>query len=287
MNYFKLKQDFIAELFQNYEAREAEQIFFLVLEDVFSISRIDYALKKQEVVSDEIIQVVKNILHELKTNKPIQHILGYGYCYERRFKVTKNVLVPRQETEELINLILQNHRNEDLTVLDIGTGTGCIPISLKLENPSFKMLALDISEHALTVAKENAETLGVDICFLQIDILKEKNWNGYQDLSLDIIVSNPPYVRYSEKAQMHKNVLGYDPELALFVDDTDPLVYYRVIILFASEKLKYGGVLYFEINEAFGEEVVLLLSDNNFSNISVVKDLQGKDRIVYAKKKPK
>ncbi len=286
MNYFKLKQYFISELSSIYEERELEQVFFLILEDLFRFSKMDYSLGKHRNVEQERIDKINTILKALKTNKPIQHILGFGYCLERKFKVSKDVLIPRQETEELIDLILKNHSNAKARVLDIGTGTACIPINLKLENPLFEVSALDVSQDVLNIARQNAEKYLVDIDFIHQDILDKVNWIGFEDDSFDIIVSNPPYVRESEKKQMDKNVLNFDPSLALFVDDENPLIFYIAITKFAAQKLKNGGILYFEINEYFGQDIVDLVKNNCFEKVELIKDLQGKNRIVYAKKNP-
>ncbi len=287
MIFFELKQHFTKQLSLIYSLQECEQIFFLLLEDMFSISRIDYSLEKQSLVEEGQEQKIKLVLQELKTNKPIQHILGYGYFFERRFKVSKDVLIPRQETEELVDLMLKSHQNKSLQVLDIGTGTGCIPISLKLENLLLNISSIDVSAEALSIAKKNAKDLNADVNFSQLDILNAKEWDLFKDNSLDVIVSNPPYVRYQEKLEMHKNVVNFDPELALYVDDKKPLIFYEKITRFASVKLKKRGVLYFEINEVFGKEVQEVLKKHRFILIKIIKDMQGKDRFVKGVKSEK
>ena len=281
MTFFELKKYFVKQLSANYSPQECEQIFFMILEDVFLFSRINYSLEKQNLVEGAREKKIKFILQELITNKPIQHILGYGYFFERRFKVSKDVLIPRQETEELVDLILKNHKNQKFKVLDIGTGTGCIPITLKLENLLLNISSLDVSLDALSVAKQNAEDLGANVNFHQLDILDSEQWNVFKDNSLDIIVSNPPYVRYIERTKMHKNVVDFDPELALYVDDENPLVFYEKIAEFASVKLRQGGSLYFEINEDFGNEVMNIMKKRNFSMLTLVQDMQEKPRFVY------
>ncbi len=286
MNYFELKQFFLDDLSGIYQTREAEQIFFMILEELFQFSKMDYSLDKLKTVEQDKTDQIISLLKDLKTNKPIQHILGYGYCFERKFIVSPDVLIPRQETEELIDLILKNHNKEKARVLDIGTGTACIPINLKIENTLFEVSSLDVSKDALKIAKLNAKKFSVDINFIHQDILDEKAWSIFNDEYFDIIVSNPPYIRESEKIQMHNNVLDFDPALALFVDDNNPLIFYDKIALFASRKLQIGGVLYFEINEAFGNEVVTLIKKYDFEEIELINDLQDKNRIVKAKKVP-
>jgi len=287
MNYFKLKQYFVESLSSIYEEPELESIFFLLLDELYSISRIDYSLNKQKEVDFEIENKLKQNIIELKQNKPVQHILGYGYCLGRKFKVSKDVLIPRRETEELIDLILKNHKNQEQRIIDIGTGTACISINLKLESPQFEVLALDVSENVLAIAQENARHFKSLIHFQQMNILESKEWNVFENNTFDIIVSNPPYVRNKEKGEMHKNVLDYDPELALFVDDNNPLVFYTRILQFAGKKLRKGGFLYFEINEAFANEIVDLMKSFLFVDIQIVNDLYGKQRFVYGKKSKK
>jgi len=279
-NWLELKQEFIEGLKGIYELGEAEQIFHLFIEDLFELSRINYSFEKNNVPENKIITKINSILIDLKTNKPIQHILGYAYFFERRFKVSKDVLIPRQETEELVDYILKKHSEKNLEVLDIGTGTGSIPISLKLECPGFNVMSVDVSKKALSIARENAKTLKAEVDLEQVDILDEQAWMFVDEHSLDIVVSNPPYVRELEKKLMHKNVVDFDPELALYVSDKDPLVFYEKISKFATKKLRKGGLLYFEINEAYGEEVKALMQKRSFSNVNIIKDLQEKDRFV-------
>jgi release factor glutamine methyltransferase len=215
---------------------------------------------------------------QLLEKKPIQYILGEAPFYGREFKVNASVLIPRNETEELVHLIIKENKKLNLRILDIGTGSGCIPISLALEIPSSKTFALDISKEALEVAKDNAKKHEESIIFFQVDILNE----DIPVKDLDIIVSNPPYVCESEKSLMHENVLNFEPHLALFVKDNDPLVFYKIIAKKAKSALKSSGKLYFEINEAFGEKVQYLLEEQGYREISIIQDLNNKDRIVKA-----
>ena len=281
ITWLELKTLFINALSKNYEQREVEGIFFLIIDELYQLSRIIFQSIKGDLIEKDKITEFASIILELMSNKPIQHVLGYGYFFERKFKVSPDVLIPRQETEELVDLIIRMHKKENINILDIGTGTGCIPITLKLENPDFNMKSIDISINALKVAQENAKELNAKVEFQELDILNEDNWGGISNNSLDIIVSNPPYVRELEKTQMHNNVLNFDPELALFVDDDNALIFYEKITKMAYDKLKPNGFLYFEINEAFGKETKKILEDNGFNDVVIYKDLQGKDRIVY------
>jgi len=276
-----LKKIFVNSLISIYDERELEQIFFIILEELYAVNRINYSLQKNERLGLNVLNDFSSLIIELKSNKPIQQILGFGYFLERKFKVSKEVLIPRQETEELVDLVLKRHSNDTLSILDIGTGSACIPITLKLEHSNFNLAAIDVSDKALEIAKENSKIHKVDIEFIKVNILDELNWMEINDKSLDVIISNPPYVRYLEKEKMHKNVSKFDPELALYVDDNKPLIFYDAISKFAAQKLKKQGTLYFEINEEFGTEVKDILIKNNFINVLVKKDLQDKDRFVY------
>lgn len=213
---------------------------------------------------------------KLKSNEPIQYILGHGPFYGRDFLVTEDTLIPRNETEELVHLIIKENPKPNLRVLDIGTGTGCIPITLALEMNSPEVYAIDISEKALEVSYENAENLHTKVNFSKCDILKEKP----QVADLDILVSNPPYIPLAEKGQMHRNVMDFEPDLALFVSDSDPLIFYRTISEIGKQLLKTTGKIYFEINERFGKEVSEVMVASGYQNVRVIKDLNGKDRIV-------
>jgi len=216
----------------------------------------------------------------LKKGEPIQYILGKAPFYGHEFLVNSSTLIPRNETEELVHLILKENKSTGLKVLDIGTGTGCIPISLALEMQQAKVYGLDISEEALDVARKNAKQLHTDVIFLKSNILEELP--PIEDL--DILVSNPPYIPEKGKAEMHPNVLDFEPGLALFVPDQDPLLFYRVIAEKGKKLLKPGGKLYFEIHEEFGAEVLSLLEEKGYVELRLLKDLNGKDRMITAKK---
>lgn len=262
-----------------YDAKEGENISFILIEKVLGISRMDLILNKEI----EIPAYKKNILEESLTRlikgEPIQYVIGEAFFYKRIFNVNHHVLIPRQETEELVEIIIQeNKKINPLKILDICTGSGCIAISLQKEMLDSEVFALDVSEDALKIAKENATTLDAKITFLQKDILLK----GLDDLpqELDIIVSNPPYVTENEKTLMHTNVLDFEPSLALFVKDNNPLLFYKEIAIKSFNLLKKEGSLYFEINEKFGKEIQTLLKDLNYSSVRILKDIKGKDRFV-------
>ncbi|AWW31034.1 peptide chain release factor N(5)-glutamine methyltransferase [Echinicola strongylocentroti] len=273
-----LYQSIVDRLKNSYPETETQSLAFWMLEHFLQVSRGDIIRDKE---LQEIPQALHAALEELQAGKPIQYILGEAPFYGRDFKVNPSVLIPRNETEELVHLIIKENPYSGLRILDIGTGSGCIPITLYLEMADPLVTAIDISEHALQTAKENASIHDAKVSFIQTDIL-----SGTLPISdLDILVSNPPYVRELEKAQMHKNVLEYEPSLALFVSNADPLIFYRTITSKGLDALKPDGKLYFEINEALASEMEELVSELGYQNIKVHQDLQGKDRILSAQKK--
>ncbi|SHO61724.1 peptide chain release factor N(5)-glutamine methyltransferase [Algoriphagus zhangzhouensis] len=213
---------------------------------------------------------------KLKTGEPIQYVLGKGPFYGREFFVTQDTLIPRNETEELVHLIIKENPQPNLKILDIGTGTGCIPISLFLEMNQAKVFGIDVSEKALEVAKKNGGTQNAQVNWILCDILQKP----IPENELDILVSNPPYIPEQGKALMHNNVLDFEPGLALFVPDSDPLLFYREIAQKGLVALKKGGKIYFEIHEEYGKRVVELLESLGYSQVQCLQDLNGKDRIV-------
>lgn len=265
------------KLKDTYPISEVENIFYMVCDYKHDLKKIEISISDNHLSESELL-MHRSIVKRLLANEPIQHIIGEVEFYGLPFKVNSNVLVPRPETEELVDLILQETQNKPLRILDIGTGTGCIPICLKNNLPNSTVTAIDVSTEALEVAKNNAILNKVDITFLEKDILTA-------DLSeipqQDIIISNPPYVLESDKKQMSKNVLDFDPHLALFVDDTTPLLFYKRITELAKNKLNPNGMLFFEIHENFAKATEQLLIDNGFANTKIVKDMQGKDRMVW------
>ncbi len=260
-----------------YEKQEAESLISWLFEHHLGwrrtqiLDEADESLFPAKVFDD---------FERLKTGEPIQYIMGKGPFYGREFFVTPATLIPRNETEELVHLIIKENPQAGLKILDIGTGTGCIPISLALEMNNPEVFAVDISEEALQIAHKNAFELGAKVTFSKCDILTEIP----EVAELDVMVSNPPYIPEQEKTEMHKNVLAFEPELALFVSNNDPLIFYKKIAQKGHCLLKSGGKLYFEINEKYGKEVADLIERLGYSEVKVLKDLNGKDRIVVARR---
>ena len=266
-----------------YPEPEAGAIAQLVLEHVLQKSRLQLSLQGKEQVTEEQEAQVLEAIVRLQQEEPVQYVLGVAHFYGLDLQVDERVLIPRPETEELVELVLKEHKGQQgLQVLDICTGSGCIPLALVANLTAAKAYGLEVSAGALEVAKDNAEKYKLPVEWLQQDVFKP-----VQDIapgSLDIITSNPPYVLEEEKQLMRPNVLQYEPHLALFVPDTDALKYYRRITAVAKELLKEKGKLYFEINERYGQEVRELLLEAGFTEAAVVQDLFGKNRIVRAVK---
>jgi release factor glutamine methyltransferase len=273
------KNTFLKELSNMYDEKEIESFFYLVLESIHKKKRIDLALEPKMEMDAIQLSLWQIVLTDLKKNKPIQYILGQTEFYGLPFIVNENVLIPRPETEELVELILSRNQSlKRVKILDIGTGSGCIPISLKKNMLSSEIEAIDISEMALATAKLNAELNNVEVAFFLKNILETDDLG----VQYDIIVSNPPYVRHKEKCKINANVLEYEPHLALFVEDEDALLFYRKIAQIALKNLKSGGKLYFEINQYLSKETVDLLESLNFKNIDLRKDIYGNDRMIEA-----
>lgn len=269
----ELFKHYVDKLSALYPLEEAESLVIWLFEEFLGKKRMDIIRDEQVEKLPEALQAA---LEQLLKGKPIQYILGSAPFYGREFEVSPAVLIPRNETEELVHLIIKENTQEGLRILDIGTGSGCIPITLSLEMVRPQVFAVDISPEALEMAKRNAFIHHAAVGFHLLDILK-------QDIpfdNLDILVSNPPYVRYSEKEKMHQNVLDYEPHLALFVFDEDPLLFYREIAKKAKKVLKPGGKLYFEINEALGADTQKLMEDLGYSKVKVLKDLNDRERMV-------
>lgn len=251
----------------------------LLIEHVTKLSVPAFLSDKSKKITGEELLIIDKIIERLQKFEPIQYILGETEFYGLTYLVNKNVLIPRPETEELVELIInENNATENCRVLDIGTGSGCIAISLKKHLPQSIVEGWDISGGALEVAELNSKKNSVDITLKQVDILSDY----HTDRSFDIIVSNPPYVLDSEKSEMHTNVLDYEPHTALFVSDNNPLLFYSRIAEVATKLLSHGGKLYFEINRMKGKETIAMLEDKKFANIQLFKDISGNDRIVTA-----
>ncbi len=266
-----------------YEKEELETLIAYCFEEILAINKAEIGLRKNETMSESQLLKFNFAIKDLKQQKPIQYIFGKADFYGLKFIVNENVLIPRPETEELVDLIVkdfkvQSSQIHELTILDIGTGSGCIPIALKKNIPSAIVYGLDISEKALDVATRNAVINNVEVGYISEDILDP---NIKLPLpKFDIIVSNPPYVRDSEKATMQKNVLEHEPHLALFVNDNNPLIFYKAIADFALKNLKLTGKLYFEINENLGFETKEILEQKGFKNVELIEDMNGKNRIL-------
>lgn len=271
LNYYQQK------LAHHYKANEIEQFFYLMAFFVFKAEKIDVRTKEIRLSESELL-TQREIVKQLIAGRPIQYILGKVEFYGLVLSVDQSVLIPRPETEELVDLILSRHKNNSYSIIDIGTGSGCIPLALKAHRPSWSINAIDVSETALNTAQKNSSQLNLPVNWIQKNILND-------DLGelgkVDLIVSNPPYVLESDKTEMTKTVLDFEPSLALFVLDTTPLLFYNRIITIAQTQLKKGGALYFEIHESFGKQIIIALKTAGFNQIELVQDMQGKDRIVF------
>ena len=278
---------YASELEKIYGSDEANALIMILLEHYFGIDRVKIAMDPELRLSESELLTLHFAIKELLKNKPVQYILGETEFCGMRFFVDENVLIPRPETEELVNQLISCSVNQlhspSFRILDIGTGSGCIAISLAKLLKNSVVTAVDVSEKALKVAKKNAETNGVNVNFIKDDILNPKN-QELIDNQYDIIVSNPPYVCESEKTEMRANVLDYEPSSALLVSDTDPLIFYRKIMEFAQKNLKPDGEIWFEINEKLGTEMKNLCLEKGFENVEIIKDFRERDRIVRATK---
>ncbi|MGJ8731825.1 MAG: peptide chain release factor N(5)-glutamine methyltransferase [Cellulophaga sp.] len=273
----EIKKIFHIELDAMYPVEEVDSFFYMTIEHYLKLERFILAMQPSYVVKKEEEGVLFSTIEQLKKNVPIQYIFKTAHFMGLDFNVNSNVLIPRPETEELVSWILSEvDINQEITILDIGTGSGCIAISLAKNLPKAKVFALDVSKNALEVAKNNAEANKVSVTFIEKSILEEPNLKQ----KFDVIVSNPPYVRELEKAEMNTNVLDNEPSLALFVSDNKPLVFYDAITNFAVNYLVDGGKLYFEINQYLGKETKALLEKHDYKNIILKKDMFGNDRML-------
>ena len=262
-----------------YPSREAKVLTYTIIEHIFGYNRILTHEHFLSNVSSDTQDKINNIVDQLKQYKPIQYILGSCLFYECQLRVAPGVLIPRPETEELVDLILKTNQTREPMVLDIGTGSGCIAIAMAKHLPQAKIFATDISETALNVAGLNARKNNVNVQFIKNDILNPEPF--LKSKRFDVVVSNPPYVRNSEKTLMQPNVLNWEPPEALFVSDDKPLVFYQSIIKHARILLKRGGKLFFEVNENMATKVKTLMAQENFSHVQIHKDIQNKNRMVW------
>lgn len=280
----EIKNIFHLELDAIYGLDEVNSFFYLLIEHYFDLERFVLAMQPELLIDKEQETIIFQALSELKLEKPIQHIIGTSYFMDLDFKVNEHVLIPRPETEELVRWILDDVKDvkQSLTILDMGTGSGCIPISLDKNLTNSKVFGLDISTDALKVADENNRLLGANVNFFNADILSldKETTTKELDQKFDVIISNPPYVRELEKEEMQNNVIDHEPGLALFVPDEDPLKFYSAVVNFAADHLNEDGCLYLEINQYLGKETTILLKESNFKTIELRKDVFGNDRMI-------
>jgi len=277
MNLFELKIRFKTRLETFYPNKEIESLFFELVEFIFGLEKSKAMVSLDLAPNIDLVNKFNIALLKLANLEPIQYVKGISDFYGLQFFVDPSVLIPRPETEELVNLIIQNHKSQKLQIMDIGTGSGCIAISLAKHLEGSTLFAIDISEEALKVAQKNAMNHNMNIQFYCQDILEDEIQLNEK---FDIIVSNPPYVKISEKSLMHGNVLNHEPHIALFVEDRNPLKFYDSILKFAIKHLRKGGFVYFEINEALGNEMIELLYVHKFIHAQCIQDLFGNDRFI-------
>lgn len=264
-----------------YDADEARSISQLVFKELLGYNTIQLILNENELIPASLFEQLDHIAFLVNESQPIQYILGVEEFMGLTFKVNPSVLIPRPETEELVEWIIKDIKNQNhLNIVDIGTGSGCIAISLKKHLTNANVTAIDISEDALKTATLNSNMNKTDVQFLKVDILNQALNSTY-----DVIVSNPPYVLETEKLQMHRNVLDFEPSTALFVPDTDPLLFYKRIVSLAYAHLNHSGCVYFEINESYAEQTLALFPDEDWYEKESRKDFRGKDRFVKARKR--
>lgn len=264
-----MRQEFVRNLSPRYDEGEANAMFRILQQDYGQ--------------GEELAGALTRLMPELLSGRPFQYVLGRTWFYGLPLAVNESVLIPRPETEELVDYIIKSRLPRAPRIIDIGTGSGCIALALKKSIPSAEVYAMDISGDALAVARKNADLLGLNIHFIHADILE---WDLVvnSELRFDLVVSNPPYITPGEKAEMESHVLHFEPELALFVPDESPLLFYQYIADFARHHLRPGGKLYFEINRKYGLEIKELLTKKGFSDVGIKKDMQGADRIIEAVK---
>ena len=268
---------FHSSLSNLYEIAEINELIFMAFEHVLKFTREEFSLSKNNFLNQSDLIEVYDIAKALATGKPIQQILQKAWFYRDEYFINEHVLIPRPETEELVELIKNENKSKQLSLLDIGTGSGCIPLSLKKINPTWEIHALDVSIKALDVASINAQRFNRKIHFHHHDILSDQL---DQNRKFNIIVSNPPYITKSESNSLQKLVIDYEPHLALFVENDNPFLFYEKIIEFAHQHLHPNGKLYFEINQKYGVEIKTLLEKNNFCEVRIIKDINDNNRIV-------
>lgn len=273
--YYYIKQRLLSS---DYEEGEATSLAKWILAEVFGFSALELYTGKDTNFPQECREQLDNILTRLAQFEPIQYIIGETHFCGLAFKVTPAVLIPRPETAELVEWIVDDYAHSHVRVLDIGTGSGCISVSLASRLENAQIAAWDVSPQALSVARYNAQANQVAVDFCEVDVLQDK----LPEIEVDVLVSNPPYITERERGEMERNVLDYEPELALFVPDDDPLLFYRRIACAGNDILVSGGALYFEINQAYGNEMIALLEELGYRHIELRKDLSGNSRMIKA-----
>jgi release factor glutamine methyltransferase len=274
------REEVYRELSDLYLQREIKFIVDDLASNVLNYSSSDLILKSDQVLSEDEIVTLNNCIDRLKNKEPLQYITSAVEFFGLHLKADSRALIPRPETEELVKWVLDENDASPQVVLDVCAGSGCIALAIKSNLRNSEVVAIELSSEAIELIAENQSKTNLDIGILQADVLQEGSFSSYKDESIDIIVSNPPYVLESDKGQMTHQVLDFEPHMALFVDDSDPLIFYRAIGLQAYRLLKKGGKIYFEVHELLAEEVAKLLEQIGFVNIEVRKDLQGKQRMV-------
>lgn len=282
MNTKTLYRNFLVELQKIYELGEATFITDWVFEKMASLKRTDILKNPDKAISGVAEKLIKDSLLELLQHRPVQYVLGEAWFYNIKLKVNEHVLIPRPETEELVEQLIKDRKSKltDPVILDIGTGSGCIPIIIKKKLPASLVTSIDVSENALALAKENAAMYHTDITFTQLDFLDEKNWHKLP--ACHIIISNPPYIPLTQKETMKKNVTDFEPHLALFVPDASPLIFYHKIAVFGKDKMHHDGKIYLETHEDLANEVADIFRRENYHSVMVRKDMYGKERMVIA-----
>ncbi len=270
--------DFVKSLKTIYDEREADTIADWVFEKITGSKRLERRLNRYNQLKEVHFIELQNYLHELQQHKPVQYVLQEAWFYKMRFFVDENVLIPRPETEELVEWVV-NDTSKPTNIIDIGTGSGCISIALKKEFSKVNITAIDTSEKALQVAKKNSSALDVEIDLLKLDFLNEKEWQQLD--KYDIIVSNPPYIPLKEKKMLAKNVTEYEPTLALFVENNDPCIFYKKIAEFAKTHLEPKGKIYVEVHEEYANDIKSIFANAGFE-CEIKKDIYGKERMVKA-----
>ena len=275
-----LYRNFLVQLQKIYSLSEATAITDWVFEKTASLKRTDILKNPQKEITVKADNLIQEALQELLLHKPVQYVLGEAWFYNMKLKVNEHVLIPRPETEELVEQLIKDRKSKltDPAILDIGTGSGCIPIAIKKNLPASKVTSIDISEKAIALAKENAALYNASISFAQIDFLDESTWPSLP--FFDIIISNPPYIPINEKEKLGKNVTDFEPHLALFVPNHSPLVFYQKIAAFGREHLLPGGKIYVETHEDHAKETAALFTDK-YETVMIKKDMYGKERMIF------